>query len=178
VTPEEDARPFVDFDLYTFALPDDYRMREVSGVERRLLEQPNPCQDLYLPTGPMLWAEWGLDQSRLARGTIRARFRLTVAARGGGTRTLLDSELTEESSPLWRGQNLSLRGLGRRWVTVCVSAEAEGDMADPMAAVAWANPLISSRAQRESGMIVVDRDRSDRERRLRQQQLEALGYVN
>ncbi len=178
VAPGANAGPFVDFDLYTFALPDDYRMREVSGVERRLLEDPNQCQDLYLPPGPMLWAEWGLDESRLRPGNIRARFRLTVAARGGEERTLLESELTGESSPLWRGQNLSLRGLGRRWVTVCVSAEAEGDMMEPMAAVVWANPLISSRAQRESGMIGGDSDRSQREQKLRQQQLKALGYVN
>jgi hypothetical protein len=58
---------------------------------------------------------------------------------------------------------------------MCVAAEVEGEMENPLDMVAWGNPLVSSPVQRpfEEPTETI----TEQERRLREQQLRALGYV-
>lgn len=171
-----DTRPFIDIELYSFALPDDYLMREVHDAERRLLRGHNECRDLFLPPGAMVWAEWGLHEERLGSRRISARFRLTVETKGRSPVTLLDATMTEETDPKWQGRFLPLGSPGYRWVKMCVRTEAVGDMKEPLKLVAWGNPLITSPAQR-AALGIDEKGLAIRERELRRRQLRALGYL-
>lgn len=172
-----DSRPFIDIDLYSFALPEDYVVREVERAERRLFRGNAGCRELFLPPGAQLWAEWGLDAQRLAGRPINARFRATLRVGDGEERALLDETMTEASQPPWRGRFVPLDAPGYRWATLCVSAEAEGEMEKPLELAAWGNPFVTSPAQRKA-LAVGEWAAGNRERELRERQLRALGYVN
>jgi len=171
-----DRRPFVDVDLYRFALTDeDFVTRTVAGHSRRLVREDNECRELLMPPGAAMWVEFGIDEERLQGRWIEARFRLTVDAGDGPPETMLDRTLNLESESPWRGRNLRLGRFAYKRVTMCVATEAQGEMENPLEMVAWGNPLISSRVQRP--FQEKPERLTEQERRLREQQLQALGYV-
>jgi hypothetical protein len=172
---QRDLRPFVDVDLYHFALTEDFVTREVAGYSRRLLRTDNECRKLLIPPGAALWVEFGIDEQRLRGRWLEARFRLTVDDGEGLPETILDRSLNPESESPWRGRNMRLGRFAYKWVTMCVATEAEGEMENPLGIVAWGNPLVSSPVQRpyEEPTETI----TEQERRLREQQLRALGYV-
>jgi hypothetical protein len=98
-----------------------------------------------------------------------------VDAGDGPPETLLDRSLTPESKSPWRGRNLRLGRFAYKRVTMCVATEAQGEMENPLDVVAWGNPRISSRVQRP--FQEKPERLTEQERRLREQQLQALGYV-
>jgi hypothetical protein len=144
---ESGTRPYVDIDLYRFALTEDFVTRTVAGFPRRLLRTDNECRELLMPPGPTMWVEFGIDEERLRERWVEARFLLTVR----------------------------LSGYGYKRVTMCVATEAEGEMEKPLSVVAWGNPLVSSSIQHpyEKRAEIL----TEQERKLREQQLQALGYV-
>jgi len=170
-----DRRPYVDVDLYTFALSEGFVTRTVAGYSRRILRADNECHELLIPPVATIWVEFGIDTARLKGQRVEARFRLTVDDGSSRPETILDRTLTPESESPWRGRNLRLGRFAYKRVTMCVATEAKGEMENPLAMVGWGNPLISSRVQRpyqEPPESV-----NEQERRLREQQLKALGYV-
>jgi hypothetical protein len=172
-----DTRPYVDIDLYRFALSEEFVTRTLAGHSRRLLESDNECRELLIPPRPTMWTEFGIDEERLQGRWIEARFQLTVDDGEGPTETVLDVSLNTESESPWRGRNVRLGRFTYKWVTMCVSTEVQGEMENPLEMVAWGNPLIRSLAQHPE----VERSEekiSEQERKLREQQLKALGYVN
>ncbi len=61
-------------------------------------------------------------------------------------------------------------------MVLCVATSADGEMEDPMEIVAWANPVVESAGERK--LRKGERRRiSEQEKRLREQNLKALGYV-
>jgi len=172
-----DKRPYVDIDLYRFALTEDFVTRRLAGHSRRLLRSDNECRVLLIPPRPLMWTEFGIDEERLQGRWIEARFRITVDDGERPKETILDTTLNPESESPWRGRNLGLGKYTYKWVTMCVATEAEGEMEDPFEMVAWANPLIRSRSQHPE-VERSDEKISEQERKLREQQLKALGYVN
>ena len=172
---EGHRRPFVDVDLYRFSLTEDFVTRVVAGNSRRLVRGDNECRELLIPPGASMWIEFGIDEERLEGRWVEARFRLTVDTGNGVPETLLDRTLNPESVSPWRGRDLRLGRFANKLVTMCVATEAQGEMEDPLEMVAWANPRIYSRVQRP---FEENPERLNKqERRLRKQQLEALGYV-
>lgn len=172
-----DKRPYVDIDLYRFALTEEFMTRTLAGHSRRLLRTDNACRELLIPPRPIMWTEFGIDEERLRGKWVEARFRITIDDGVRPTETILDTTLNPESVSPWRGRNLALGKYTYKTVTMCLSTEAEGEMDDPYQVVAWANPLIRSRAQHPE----VERSEekiTDQERELREKQLKALGYVN
>jgi len=170
-----DLRPFVDVDLYRFALTEEFVNRTIAGYSRRLLRTDNECREVLMPPGATVWVEFGIDEQRLQERWLEARFRLTVDDGSGPPETILDRTLTPESKSPWRGRDVRLGRFAYKWVTMCVATEADGEMENPLEMVAWGNPLISSPVQRpfeELTEIV-----TEQERELREQQLRALGYV-
>jgi hypothetical protein len=175
VRAEGHRRPFVDVDLYRFSLTEDFVTRVVAGNSRRLVRGDNECRELLIPPGAAMWVEFGIDEERLEGRWVEARFRLTVDTGNGSPETLLDRTLNPESVSPWRGRDLRLGRFANQLVTMCVATEAQGEMEDPLEMVAWANPRIYSRVQRP---FEENPERlNQQERRLRKQQLEALGYV-
>jgi hypothetical protein len=169
--------PYIDIDLYRFALSEGFVTREVAGYSRRLLRSEDECRELLIPPAATVWVEFGIDEERLRGRRLNARFQLTIAEKDQPPEVLLDRSLNSDSESLWRGRDIPLGRFGFKRVTMCVSTEAEGDVEDPFRVVAWGNPLIHSKVQHPEEERKDERI-TEQERKLREQQLRALGYVN
>jgi hypothetical protein len=169
--------PYIDIDLYRFALSEGFVTREVAGYSRRLLRSDDECRELLIPPAATVWVEFGIDEERLRGRRLNARFQLTIAEKDQPPEVLLDRSLNSDSESLWRGRDIPLGRFGFKRVTMCVSTEAEGDVEDPFRVVAWGNPLIHSKVQHPEEERKDERI-TEQERKLREQQLRALGYVN
>ena len=172
-----DKRPYVDIDLYRFALTEEFVTRRLAGHSRRLLRGDNECRELLIPPRPTMWTEFGIDAERLGGRWLEARFRLTVDDGERPPETILDVSLNTESESPWRGRGVRLGRYTYKRVTMCVSTEVEGEMEDPLEMVAWGNPLIRSLSQHPE-VEKSEETITEQERKLREQQLKALGYVN
>ena len=120
--------------------------------------------------------EYGIDEERLRGRYLSARFRLTLEE-DGRLETLVDDVVDSDSERLWREVDVRLVEYRYKRVELCLSVEADGEIKKPLGMVAWANPRIRSwlqhpKEQRARQAI------TEEEKRLRKQQLEALGYVN
>ena len=177
VRPSGDQRPYVDVDLYRFALSEEDMTREIDGLPRQLLRNDSECRDVLVPPGATMWVEFGIDEKRLGDRWVEGRFVMTIRDQGSAPEVLLDRRLTPESVSPWRGRSIPLGRFAYRTVELCVATEAEGDLEDPLTAVAWSNPLILSPVQHPS-VEITQEVLTEQERKLREQQLKALGYVN
>ncbi|MCW8984757.1 MAG: aryl-sulfate sulfotransferase, partial [Thermoanaerobaculales bacterium] len=169
--------PYVDADLYKFDFKWETKRRKVDGVGKWMIRSTDGCRDLRVPLGATLRAEFGIDRERLEGRAVDARFRLTIADHEGPPKTLVDVALDEGSDRLWKRETVSIARYALREVTLCIESAVEGDFTNPEDIVLWANPQILSAADRER-RDARSRRISDQERRLREQQLRTLGYVD
>jgi hypothetical protein len=177
VGPSGDQRPYVDVDLYRFALSEEDMTREIDGLARQVLRSVADCREVLVPPGAAMWVEFGIDTKRLRDRWVEGHFVMTLHEPGSEPEVLLDRRLTPESESPWRGRSIPLDRYAYRTVELCVDTEAEGDFADPLTVVAWGNPLILSPVQHPAVEITPE-VLTEQERKLREQQLKALGYVN
>jgi hypothetical protein len=174
---EGDTRPYVDIDLYRFALTEEFTTRELGGFSRRLLRGLDECRELRIPPSAKMWVEFGIDEARLEGRWVEARFRLTVQREGDAPETMLDRTLNPESKSPWRGRWIGLEKYSYQKVQMCVATKVTGEMENPAEMVAWGNPLMKSPVHHPYDEQKQARI-SEREEKLREQQLKALGYVN
>ncbi|MFV2073406.1 MAG: aryl-sulfate sulfotransferase [Thermoanaerobaculales bacterium] len=172
----KDRRPYVDAELYAFALAFDDVRREMDGIPRRLLRSNNGCRELLVAPGVEMWIEYGLDAKRLRGREMSARFRITIESEDG-VETLLDDTVTSASDPLWKGRALSLGKFTYRDVEMCMSVDTDGEVKNADKVVAWGAPIVVSKKQRPD-LQRPELEITEQERKLREQQLEALGYIN
>ena len=172
-----DQRPYVDVDLYRFALSEEDVTREIAGHSRRLLREIDGCRELLIPPGATMWVEFGIDKKRLRKRRLEARFQLSVQREGGPPETLLDRTLDSDSESPWRGRWIRIARFSYQKVKLCISTDVSGEVDKPERVVAWGNPLIKCPIQHRFEEKEEERI-SERERKLREQQLKALGYVN
>jgi len=176
VFPEE-RRPFVDFNLYSFDFKWRTARKKIDGRIRRLIPLTEGCRDLRVPVGATLRTEFGLDGDVLDGRSVGARFRLTIDDHERPPKTLVDAVLDENSDPLWKRRTVSIAHYAMREITMCIETEVDGDFTNPDGLVLWANPQILSAADRDRRSVRSQRI-SDKERKLREQQLRTLGYVD
>jgi hypothetical protein len=174
---EGDTRPYVDIDLFRFALTEEFTTRNLGDFSRRLLRNLDECREILVPPWADMWVEFGIDEERLEGRRLEARFRLTVQKEGFAPETMLDRTLNPDSKSPWRGRWIQLGKFSYQRVKMCVATEVSGEMENPEEMVAWGNPLIRSPVQRPHDQQKEERI-SEREKKLREQQLKALGYVN
>jgi hypothetical protein len=124
-----------------------------------------------------MWVEFGIDKKRLRKRRLEARFQLTVQREGHPPETLLDRTLDSDSESPWRGRWIRLARFSYQKVKLCISTDVSGEVDKPERVVAWGNPLIKCPIQHRFEEKEEERI-SERERKLREQQLKALGYVN
>jgi hypothetical protein len=168
--------PFVDASLYQFDSLDDTDNRVIAGRDRAVLRSMNTCRELLIPSDATVRAGFGIDEERLAGRAVEARFTLTIDDHQGRAQTLLDVTIDGSSRELWQTHRVSIDAYSLTRVELCVATSAAGDMVDPMDVVAWANPVVESAAERKRRRG--ERRRvSEQEKRLREQNLKALGYV-
>lgn len=169
-------KPYIDHDLYRFEFIQQAEKRKIEGRQKFLLRTLDACRELLMPVGPTLRVEFGLDRDRLEGRDLGARFQLTVATEGQTPEMLVDVNVHSDEKELWHRRSISLAQFELQRLTMCLSTSVEGATGEADHAAAWANPSIQSRRER---LAQADRRRriSDQERRVREQNLEALGYV-
>jgi len=170
-----DHPPYIDMELYAFALPEELVIREVAGSERKLVPSNIHCRELEIPPDATLLANFGFDENASEGGWNTIRFMMTVD--DGERTTLIDETIASDAKKLWRRRRVDLRRFAFRRVSMCISTEVDGEEDDPRGLGVWANPIIESTTQRPPRLRLVGRV-TKRERRLQKQQLEALGYVD
>jgi len=173
----EDRRPYVDADLYRFDFLWQTEERLLGGRARKVLTTNNGCRDLRIPTGATLRAEFGIDGERLAGRSIEVNFRLSIDDHLEPPVVLVDESLDETADPPWRSSNASLAANALQQVTLCLETQVNGDFEGAEIVAYWVNPRIRSNEERKRR---TDRLRtiSEHERKLREQQLRAFGYVH
>ena len=172
-----DPRPFVDADLYRFALPEETERLTVADEERKVVPENEGCRQLLIPPDAVLRVQYGVDRGPNASGWLEGRFRLWIES-GAMNRKLVDAHLGGEGDVWYRSRTtISLEDLAYRTVKMCISAEvAKGDegFVDQLV---WGNPFIESTSQLPLGPHAAKRV-TDQERQLQERQLKALGYVD
>jgi hypothetical protein len=156
VTPE-DRRPHVDADLYRFDFKWETDKRIIDGRGKWTIRSTEGCRDL--------------------RRSIEARFRITIDDHQHPPETVVDVTLDESSETLWHRHTLRLNRYSMREVTMCIDTEVDADIENPSEVVLWANPQILSQVDRNRKALRSQRI-TEQERRLQEQQLKALGYVD
>jgi outer membrane protein assembly factor BamB len=176
VVPKQ-RRPHVDADLYRFDFRWQTEKRLVGDRARRIIPSNSGCREIRIPPGATLRAEYGIDGGRLAGRPIDASFRLWIEDHPEPPVVLVDDNLDETATPLWRSARASLAAYALRQVTLCLETHVSGDFEGAADVAYWVNPLIRSKEER---MSRAERSRpvSEQERELREQQLRAFGYVH
>jgi len=172
----KNRRPYIDHGLYRFEFLPQTEERMIEGRKKRLLRSLDACRELLMPVGPSLRVQFGLDKDRLDDRDLHARFQLTVAIDGQPPETLIDVNVNSDDPKLWLQRSINLEKYELRRLTMCLSTSLEGAAEDGEQAATWASPSIQSRRER---LAQVNRRRriTDQERRVREQNLAALGYV-
>jgi hypothetical protein len=169
-------KPYISLDLYSFAMPDEVTRAEIGGRRRNYLNSHEGCRELLVPPKARLRVEFGIDEERLKGREIDARFTVTVAKENRAPKTVVDVSLTEGIQDLWQRHEFSLFPFAYQQIKMCISTEAAGEMKNPLKMVVWAEPRVISKEQHPHRKRP-KRKITDQERRLREQQLRVLGYV-
>ena len=177
---------FVDQELHNFAVPGEYEVRAVNGRKRSLIVPGIRCRELIVPHGPTIGLSYGLDRSRLGRSKLSARFRFTIRPLGeedsdAGEATVLHEDvISSDSDKLWRRKWIGLGPPAYRRIELCVDVDVDGDVDAERAQriVAIENIRIDSRDRPRLPKELRHRKLTDQERKIQEQQLKALGYVN
>jgi hypothetical protein len=173
----DSSRPFVDDDLFGFALPEEVERRKVADHERKVVPENQGCRKILVPPDAILRVEYGIDRDLEWPEWLEGRFELWV--RGGGeNRKLVDANLGGSVDSWYRSRTpISLADLAYRKVEMCVEASVvEGDQ-DAVDQLVWGNPVIESTSQLTRGQPAA-KPITEQERQLQERQLKALGYVD
>jgi hypothetical protein len=173
-----DPRPLIDADLYRFEFKWDTDKRIIDGKEKRALRSLDDCRRLRIPIQAVVRSEFGLDESLLAGRAVEARFRLTIDDHANEPVTLFDVTIDQSSADLfWQRKVAPINRYAMKEITMCIETDVDAAFENPNEVVLWANPLILSKADRER-RARRHQQITEQERRLREQQLKAIGYVD
>lgn len=177
---------FVDQELHNFAVPGEYEVRKINGKKRSVILPEIRCRELIVPHRATVGLSYGLDRSRLGRLDLSATFRFTVRTitnedpLGGETTVLYEDVIASDSEKLWRKRWIPLGPPPYRRIEMCVDVDVDGDVdADrALRIVAVENIRIDSRDRPRLPKEFRSWEPTEQERRIQEQQLMALGYVN
>jgi hypothetical protein len=177
---------FVDQELHNFAVTGEYDYRTINGRKRPVILPEIRCRELIVPHGPTVGLSYGLDKSRLGRSKLSVRFRFTARPvsgedPGAGEISVLHEDtLSYDSDKLWRLKWIGLGPPAYRRIELCVDVDVDGNVDADRARkiVAVENIRIASRDRPRLPKELRNRKLTAQERKIQEQQLEALGYVN
>ncbi len=169
-------RPFVDKALFSFDFPFDTEERVVDGKKRRLLKSNQGCRQLLIPSRASVSVNFGIDGGRLRGRSVRARFTMTIAG-DDEPQLIVDETIYSGAKDLWVQRRVPLSDRAYEHVEMCIATEVVGEGWNLLELAVWANPAVRSKSQRPARLPARGRI-TEQERRLREQHLKALGYVN
>jgi hypothetical protein len=184
--PSRLKRAFVDQELHNFAVSGEYEMRTINGKKRSIIRPEIRCRELVIPPGPTVGLSYGLDQSRLGRSELSARFRFTMRPitgdnpEAGETVLLHEDVVSSESDEPWRRKWVGLGPPPYRRIELCVDVEVDGNVKANRIRkiVAVENVRIDSRDRPRLPKKFRSWTLTSQERENQEQQLKALGYIN
>jgi len=173
----DDRAPFIDWELYSFLLPEQGQRRRLNGTRRWALRNTGGCRELVIPPDATVTFGYGLRVRRREDEDAEVRFAATAREVGSERTVLLMEDVVGPGAPeRWHEATASLQDYAYRSVQLCLDAQvrvaARG--ADPARLIVWENPRIESPYRERP---VQRAEPSERERRLQEQQLRAIGYV-
>jgi hypothetical protein len=181
---KEAKAPHVDRDLYKFVLPTETELfTTLQRGERklRLLTTSSLCRTVLVPPIAVLRLGFGVPRDEAeetggADGTLRFVATLTKDGTEVGR---LDRELSLRSDRLWRTVTIPLRDHALEPLELCLDIQRTGALAASAkhALGVWENPSIVPRQISRQPPIARRDSVSAVERRHREEQLKALGYV-
>ncbi len=172
-----DPRPFVDADLYEFALPEEVERRTVADQQREVVQENSGCRQILMPPDAVLRVQYGLDRDLGSPEWLEGRFRLWIEG-GGKSRKLVDAHLGSAVDTWHRSRvNIDLGEFAYQKIKMCISADVVAGDQDALDDLLWGNPFIKSTSQVPPGPPQAKRI-SEQEKKLQEQQLKALGYVD
>jgi hypothetical protein len=147
----------------------------VAGSERELTRENEVCRSLFIVPNSAMRVGCGISRNDRQSGSLEGRFRLTI--RGGGVREKL-VDATVAGRDAWIGmRGIPLDEFADRQVTMCLTATVVGGDGEDKGELVWGNPIIEPRS-REIAESRPAAPVTEQERRLQEQQLKALGYVD
>lgn len=178
--PPQRRRPYIAEELHFFAVSGEYRSRPVAGERRQLVRNPNSCRELLIPAKPVLGIGYGIDVKAPGAAGVVADFGVTVTRLDNrARRVLVDDTVTGDGPEPWRQRWIPLPGLDFTRVEMCLELATPGgngsDPERPAAVIEAPRVLAGDRPtlpQRPAGEQL-----SEQERRLREEQLRAIGYI-
>jgi len=172
-----DPRPFIDADKYRFALPEETERLTVAGREVKVVPENEGCREILVPPNARLRVQYGIDRDSASTELLEGRFRLWIKG-GGVNRRIVDAHLVGGVDTWYRSRaTYSLQDLAYRKITMCISADVVGGDPDDRDQLVWGNPFIESTSQHPRGPRAA-RKMTAQEKKLQEQQLRALGYVD
>jgi len=178
--PPQRRWPYISQELHTFAISGEYRHREVAGMRRQVVKDPNSCRQMVLPAQPALAVGYGIDPSMPGAEAVSARVRITLERSDNGEITvLLDDSVSSSDDELWRQTWIPVTGHDFRTAMMCLSLEtpAGNGTARNRPVVVVENPRFYAGDHPSLPRAPTDDALSDEERKLREEQLRAIGYV-
>jgi len=178
--PPQRQWPYISQELHTFAVSGDYRHQEVAGRRRQMVKDPNSCRQMVLPAAPALAVGYGIDPDAPGMDGVRASFTVALERLDTGERReLLNDTVSADDAELWRQPWIPVEGLDFRTVRLCLELETpngNGSAPNHPAAVIE-NPRFYAGDQPVLPRKRTDPKLSEDERKLREEQLRAIGYV-
>ncbi len=178
--PPQRKWPYISQELHTFAVSGEYRHQEIEGRSRQMVKDPNSCRQMVLPAAPALAVGYGIDLEAPAAESVSARFRISLERLDTGERVeLVNDMVTADDAVVWHEPWIPVKGLDFRHVRLCLELEtsgANGSAANHPAAVIE-NPRFYAGDQPIPPRKRTDPRLSDEERKLREEQLRAIGYI-
>jgi len=140
----------------------------------------NSCRELLIPAKPVLGIGYGIDVKAPGAAGVVAEFGVTVTRLDNrARRVVVDDTVTGDDSEPWRQRWIPLPGLDFTRVEMCLElATPRGNGSNPerpAAVIEVPRVLAGDRPtlpQRPAGEQL-----SEQERRLREEQLRAIGYI-
>jgi len=169
-------RPFVDTGLFRFDFRSNTEKRVVNGEKLKLMRSNHECRQLLIPPDASVTVKFGIDGENLGDRHLQARFTMTIADDGPPS-VIMDKTLDSSERNLWMQKTFPLTALAFKKVDLCISTEIENGAEDLDRIAVWTVPTVDSKSQHPP-RLQADNRITEQERKLRNQQLKALGYIN
>ncbi len=171
---------YVDRDAYRFARKGARTEIQIDGKPHTVLAAESVCGDLVLPFGARAEVGFGVDPSQW-NGTVDPPvFTMSLAEGGNGKKQILLRESVGAGGEPWRRRTLPLGAFALRAVRLCV--EIEGAAADGVRWAYWEQPSIHAAGDASRTDLEEDEglagDLTPEERKVQEEHLKSLGYVN
>ncbi len=171
---------FVDRDAYRLARKGARTDVLIDGKPRTVLAAESVCSDLVLPFGARAEIAFGVDPTQWNGTENLPVFTMHLTPQGTAKKIVLLRESVGADGDAWRQRTIPLGAYALRPVRLCV--EIDGAAADGIRWAWWEQPSIHAAGDKgrtdEGEDEGVGGDLTPEERKVQEEHLKSLGYVN